>query len=137
MTLANAAAMAFLETNPARGAPIPAGEAVRIWRELACGRCLVLQATDHAGARQVVLVRMGGRSHRPDWSRLTARDMKIVGLASQGVPQKVIAIDLSVAPSTVSQALRSARGRFDLASLAELTRAYRAHAGDIEPASQG
>jgi DNA-binding NarL/FixJ family response regulator len=137
MTPANAAAVPFLEAVPAGAAPVPAGEAVRIWRELAGGQCQVLVATDHAGARHVVLVRRGERDPRLDWSCLSARDTRIVALASRGVPQKVIAIDLRLAASTVSQALRAARDRLGLSSLAELTRAYRAHAGDVHPAPQG
>jgi DNA-binding NarL/FixJ family response regulator len=115
----------IFDVVPADAATVPAEEAARIWRELAGGRCQVLVAADQAGERRVVVALMGD-SPRADWSGLTARERQVVVLASRGVSQKVIAIDLRLGTSTVSQVLRRVRERFGFASLTELTRAFRA-----------
>ncbi len=105
--------------------PLPAGDAVRVWRELAGGRCRVLFAGDRDGARHLVVVVAPG-SPPPAWERLAARDRRIVALAADGVSQKAIALELGLAFSTVSRILREACRSLGLASLAELARAYRA-----------
>ena len=120
-----------LDMVPTDATAVPAQEAARLWRELAGGRCQVLVAADQAGERRVVVALIGD-SPREDWSGLTVRERQVIVLASRGLSQKVIAIDLRLGASTVSQVLCRMRQRFGFASLTELTRAFRAHCGERE-----
>jgi DNA-binding NarL/FixJ family response regulator len=116
---------------PLPGVPVSPDEAARIWRELATGRWRVLAATDRGGARHVAIA-LAAAATTADWSCLCPREQRVVGLASRGVSQKVIGLELRLSPSTVSQVLRGARERLGFASFAQLARAYRANTGAIE-----
>jgi DNA-binding NarL/FixJ family response regulator len=122
---ASAAPALFFGPGPVLSPPLPARDAVHVWRELAGGRCRVLFAADRDGARHLVIAVSPG-APAPEWERLAARDRRIVALAADGVAQKAIAIELGLAFSTVSRILRDARRSLGLANLAELARAYRA-----------
>jgi DNA-binding CsgD family transcriptional regulator len=107
------------------GIPIPRQQAALIWRELAMGRWRIVSAADRAGTRQLAVTRTT-LPIRIDWGCLSAREHRVLALASSGKPQKVIAIELRLSPSTVSQVLRTVRERFALRSFAQLAGAYRA-----------
>jgi DNA-binding NarL/FixJ family response regulator len=116
--------------------PVSPEEAARIWRELATGRWRVLGATDRGGARHVAIA-LAAAATTADWSCLCPREQRVIALASRGVSQKVIGLELRLSPSTVSQVLRGVRDRLGFASFAQLARAYRANAGAIDPPPQG
>lgn len=59
-----------------------------------------------------------------DWDLLTVRELTVVARVCRGTPQKVIALEVGLAQSTVSAALRSARLRVGLGSTADLLAAY-------------
>jgi DNA-binding NarL/FixJ family response regulator len=121
----SALAVPFLDADTRLASPLPARDAVHVWRELAGGRCRVLFAADRDGTRHVFVVLT---SPPPgDWSALGPREIRVVALAAKGCSQKAIALDLGVAFSTVSRILHDARRSLGLASLAELARAYRAN----------
>jgi DNA-binding CsgD family transcriptional regulator len=121
------------------GIPIPPEQAALIWRELAMGQWRIVAAADRAGARHLAVTRIA-LPIQVDWARLTVRERRVVALASRGLSQKLIAIELRLSPSTVSHVLRAVRERFALSSFARLARAYRAreHAcsGGNEPQSR-
>jgi len=100
-------------------------DAETIWRELSTGRWQVLAVADDDGVRHVV-VTPTPQPRAVDWSSLTPRERQVLALASRGVPQKVIAIDLGLSASTVCVALKAARERLGFPSLALLARAYAA-----------
>jgi DNA-binding CsgD family transcriptional regulator len=66
------------------------------------------------------------------WESISVVERSILALTSRGELQKCIAIELGIAPSTVSAALHSARRRLGFASISELTRAFAEH-GCPEP----
>jgi DNA-binding NarL/FixJ family response regulator len=109
-------------------APLPAGVAERVWRELALGRWLVLSAMDLAASRYATLAPVESPAAL-DWRRLSDREQSVVSWAARGFCQKVVALELGLAKSTVSKALRSARERMGFASSVQLLRAWRAAAG--------
>jgi DNA-binding CsgD family transcriptional regulator len=114
-------------------------QAARIWRELATGQWLVVEASDERGMRRLTLARTGRRPLL-DWSRLTRCERRIVDLASRGTPQKVIALELRCSRSSVSEALRRIRDRLGFAHAGDLARAYGVtNAPDVavEPAGEG
>jgi DNA-binding CsgD family transcriptional regulator len=111
--------------SPAARRPLAPEEAARIWRELATGLWRVLAAVDHDGARHLVIGRAA--SQRPvEWERLGFRERRILDLASGGMSQKVIAIEIGRSRSSVCETLRRTRLLLRFASFAELVRAYRA-----------
>jgi len=117
--------------------PARPDQAVRIWRELATGQWLVVDASDERGTRRLTLARAG---HRPllDWSRLTRSEQRIVDLVSRGTPQKVVALELGCSPSRVCETLRGIRARLGFARSGDLARAYRAmHAPDVATGPSG
>ena len=61
-----------------------------------------------------------------DWRVLSARERDVLEMATAGTPQKVIALELGLAPSTICEALRSTRERLGFGTFADLARAYRA-----------
>jgi DNA-binding NarL/FixJ family response regulator len=108
-------------------------DAARIWRELATGRWRVIAATDEQGTRCLTLERTMEEAS-VDWNHLTRCEASLVDLASLGISQKVIALDLNWSSSSVSRALGKVRRRLGFKSLVELCRAYRARQrGDLNP----
>jgi DNA-binding CsgD family transcriptional regulator len=59
-----------------------------------------------------------------DWRALTAREHSVLSMVAAGAAQKVVAIKLRMAPSTVSAALGSARRRLGFPSFGRLVRAF-------------
>jgi DNA-binding CsgD family transcriptional regulator len=59
-----------------------------------------------------------------DWGRLSERERSVLSWAARGVAQKVVALELEIAKSTVSKTLRSARQRIGFASSAQMLRAW-------------
>ena len=108
------------------GVHVPPEEAARIWGQLATGQWGVIAAMDQGGNRHVVL-ELRVSAVPIDWDRLDKRERRVVALASRGLSQKVIAIELRLSAATVSQVLRSVRDRFGFRCLSQLARAYRAH----------
>jgi DNA-binding CsgD family transcriptional regulator len=97
-----------------------ANQIARILREAGVGSRLAL-----ATVRE--LAPPSGRS-AVDWTVLTARQRRILALVSRGRAQKVVALELGLAQSTVSATIRAARLRIGLPSLAHLVCAYAAAA---------
>jgi DNA-binding NarL/FixJ family response regulator len=97
-------------------------EAARIWREIASGQWIVLAGVDAGGLRHAVMSR---DSTKPiDWRVLTTTHRNVLALVEEGFAQKVIAMKLGMAPSTVSAVLASAQKRLGFRSLSQLLRAY-------------
>jgi DNA-binding NarL/FixJ family response regulator len=107
--------------------PLPTGEAERVWRELALGRWVVFSATDLAASRYATLAPVESPAAL-DWRRLSDREQSVLSWAASGFCQKVVALELGLAKSTVSKALRSARERMGFASSVQMLRAWRAAA---------
>ena len=61
-----------------------------------------------------------------DWRTLSGRERDVLEMVTAGTPQKVIALELGLAPSTICEALRSTRERLGFGTFADLARAYRA-----------
>jgi DNA-binding CsgD family transcriptional regulator len=106
----------------APGAPLAPEEAATIWRELALGRWRVVAAMDANGQRHLAIV---PAPPQPviHWRALGARQRYVLALVARGYAQKVIAMKLGMAPSTVSAAFQSARLRLGFPSPSDLVRA--------------
>jgi DNA-binding CsgD family transcriptional regulator len=106
----------------APGTPLSDEEAAVIWRELALGHWTVLAATDSQGVRHVAIE---PASSKPmvAWGALSATQRRVLALIARGLPQKVIAMMLGMAPSSVSSAFQSARVRLGFGTSYELVRA--------------
>ncbi len=105
----------------------PLLEAKRVWRELASGCRVVVSATDVAERRYAALARVESPTAL-DWRRLSQRERSVVSWAARGLSQKVVALELGLATSTVSSTLRSAREHTGFASSIAMLRAWRAAA---------
>jgi DNA-binding NarL/FixJ family response regulator len=101
---------------------IEAFQAARIWSEIASGQWNALAGIDSGGLRYATM----SRSHaKPvDWLALNGLHREVLALMAGGLAQKVIAMKLGLAHSTVSSALGSARRRLGFATLGQLLRAY-------------
>jgi DNA-binding CsgD family transcriptional regulator len=106
----------------APGAPVTQVQAATIWRELALGRWQVLAAMDANGCRHVAIVPAAPKP-MIQWRALSARQRYVLALVARGCAQKVIAMKLGMAPSTVSAAFQSARVRLGFRSPNDLVRA--------------
>jgi DNA-binding CsgD family transcriptional regulator len=104
------------------GPAIDALETRRIWCSMASGHCHTLAAVDTGQTGHVAIRRASGRL--ADWQALSDREREVVALVADGFAQKVIAMKLGLAPTTVSSNLDSARKRLGFASHAQLLRAY-------------
>jgi DNA-binding CsgD family transcriptional regulator len=107
------------------GVPVPHQEAARIWRELALGHWQVLAAVDAEGTRHVAIAPLPKPPIR--WEVLRYRERQVLALAIRGTSQKLIAAELGVAATTVSETLCGARSRLGFLSVADLLRAYEAN----------
>ncbi len=94
----------------------------RIWREIASGRCSSIAGVDAGGMRHTTMRRDCGQP--VDWLALSRLQREVLAFVAGGLPQKVIAMKLGLAPSTVSSVLAAARKRLGFASQAQLLRAY-------------
>ena len=108
------------------GVPVPHPEAARIWRELALGKWQVLAAVDSDGTRYVALAPLAKVA--TPWEVLRYRARQVLTLATRGMSRKVIAAELGVTSTTVTETLRGARIRLGFSCLADLLRAYEANA---------
>ena len=106
----------------APGTPVPDEEAVSIWRELAMGRWEVLAAVDANGRRHLAIVPAAPKPD-VDWHALGARERFVLAHVARGYAQKVIAMKLGMAASTVSAAFQAARVCLGFRSPNELVRA--------------
>jgi|HubBroStandDraft_2_1064218.scaffolds.fasta_scaffold125535_1 DNA-binding CsgD family transcriptional regulator len=124
-TLTDWQSPALAEDSPvfAPGTPVPEEEAVAIWRELALGRWEVLAAVDANGRRHLAIVPAAPKPS-VDWRALGARERYVLALVARGCAQKVIAMKLGMAASTVSAAFQSARIALGFRSPNELVRAW-------------
>jgi DNA-binding NarL/FixJ family response regulator len=98
-------------------------EAIAIWSDLAQGHWQVLGAVDVNGRRHVAIAK-ASRERSIDWNLLTERERQVLDFLAQGTAQKVIALTLGMAPSTVSSAACSARDKLGLDNVHQLVRAY-------------
>jgi DNA-binding CsgD family transcriptional regulator len=81
-------------------------EVARIWREISAGQWSTLTGVDAGGLRHAVMRR---ESAKPvAWPVLNPVQREVLALTASGFPQKVIAMKLGLAPSTVSGALQTA-----------------------------
>jgi DNA-binding NarL/FixJ family response regulator len=106
------------------GALVPREHVARIWQELALGQWRVLAAADAGGMRLVAIAPVQKEAIR--WGALTPRESAVLALAARGTSQKVVAAELGMRRSNVSEALGTARTRLGFASVSELLRAYAA-----------
>jgi DNA-binding NarL/FixJ family response regulator len=117
------------------GLRIDLKEIARIWREIAMGQWSALASVDVGSVSYVAMRRVSCKT--VDWAWLNARQRDVLGLVARGFAQKVIAMKLEMAPSTVSLHLQSARRRLGFASFAQLVRAYCAARDVIEETGRG
>jgi DNA-binding NarL/FixJ family response regulator len=110
-------------------------EIARIWREIAMGHWSALASVDVGNLSYVAVRRVSCKT--VDWAELNARQRDVLGLVARGFAQKVIAMKLRMAPSTVSSHLQSARRRLGFGSFAQLVRAYCAARDVIEETGRG
>jgi DNA-binding CsgD family transcriptional regulator len=113
------------------GVDLDLSEVARIWGELALGSWRAVASVDIGGTSHVAVRRVGAKTI--DWTRLSARQRDVIELSAFGLAQKVVAIKLGLAPSTVSSVLASVKRRFGFATLGHLVRAYGA-SGDTDDA---
>lgn len=108
----------------ADGVSVSPDEVARIWREVALGWWQVLAAADEAGTRYAAIAPL--RKTVIHWKMLQPRERQVLGIAAHGASQKVIASELGLTASRVSNALYTARARLGFGSVADLLRAYEA-----------
>jgi DNA-binding NarL/FixJ family response regulator len=128
----NRAAPSLPEPDPsellwAPGVQAQVAEAVRVWHELAAGAWAV-RATAERGRTRHLLITPATPSQPMQPMAVSALEQRVLRLASRGLSQKAIAIELRMAPSTVSHSLHVIRKRLGFAGLPQLVRAYRAKA---------
>ena len=111
---------AFLSSAP--GSAIDAHLAARTWGEIASCQWDTLTGIDSGGLRYATMSR--GLAKQVDWLALNRGQREVLALMARGFAQKVIAMKLGLAHSTVSSALGSARRRLGFVTLAQLLRAY-------------
>ncbi len=112
------------------GREVEPHEVSRIWSEIAAGQWTTLAGVDAGGLRHAVMSR---HSVRPvDWTLLTKSQLDVLELTASGFPQKVIAMKLGLAPSTMSGTLQRAHKGLGFSSLGQLLRAYCAFKGVID-----
>lgn len=89
----------------------------------------VLRQVGAASRRHIAILTGIGAVQAPapvvDWAGLSPRDRTLVAMACSGTPQKVIALELGISQSTVSEALRATRERLGFRGFTELALAYR------------
>jgi len=119
----------------ADGLRVDLQKVARIWREIASGGWSPLASVDIGAVTYVAMRR--SQSKTVEWWTLGVRERSALGLTAQGLAQKVIAMKLGLAPSTVSGLLRSAHKRLGFTSPGQLLRAYCASRDLIDLAENG
>jgi DNA-binding CsgD family transcriptional regulator len=119
----------------AEGVLVEPQDVTRMWREMAAGQWAAVASVDAPSLTYVTMRRVSGRS--VPWTSLKARERDVLSLVARRVAQKVIAIKLGLAPSTVSAALHSSCSRLGFASFGQLVRAYCATLEVIEETNRG
>jgi DNA-binding CsgD family transcriptional regulator len=104
------------------GREVEPHEVAAVWREIAADQWSTLTGVDAGGLRHAVMSR--GSVRPVDWRLLTKSQRDVLELTANGFPQKVIAVKLGLAPSTLSGALQRAQKRLGVGSLGQLLRAY-------------
>jgi DNA-binding NarL/FixJ family response regulator len=97
--------------------------ALEMWRALVEGRWSLVDHFDSDGKR--LLIVHENPAEAPPVRALTTRERQVAALAAACHPNKLIAYELGLAPSTVSGALASALAKLGLGHRAELVRALR------------
>jgi DNA-binding NarL/FixJ family response regulator len=115
----NGASDSWLKADGIRVEP---QEMARIWREIASEQWSPLASLD-LGAVSYVAMRRAS-SKEVQWARLTEKERGVVDLMAQGFAQKVVAMKLGLAPSSVSSLFRSAHKRLGFRAPFQLLRAY-------------
>jgi DNA-binding CsgD family transcriptional regulator len=105
-----------------RGREVGPDEVGRFWREIAAGQWRTLAGVDACGMRHAVMSCDCAKA--VDWQVLSPMQRDVLALVAGGAPQKVIALKLGMAPSTVSGALQRARKQLAFSSLGQLLRSY-------------
>ncbi len=95
--------------------------ALELWDELVAGRWSLIDRFDSDGRRYLVAHR--NDAHVARLMSLTSREREIVPSALEGRPNKVIAQELSISESTVSEHLSIALAKLNQRSLAALIQA--------------
>jgi hypothetical protein len=106
----------------ADGVAVEPDEVAHIWREIALGNWSPLASVDTDGTSHVAMRRVSDR--RVHWGDLNWVVRDALALAAEGLAQKVIAMKLGMAPSTMSAILNSAYKKLGFTSLGRLLRAY-------------
>lgn len=104
------------------GTPLSDEEAAVIWREVALGHWTVLAAVDSNGVRHVAIEPAASKP-MVAWAALSPTQRQVLVQVARGLAQKVIAMKLGMAPSSVSSAFQSARVRLGFGTSCELVRA--------------
>jgi DNA-binding NarL/FixJ family response regulator len=104
------------------GREVEPREATRIWREIAAGQWSTVAGVDAGGLRHAVMRRDTAKPVA--WAELDEVHRAALALMAGGFAQKVIAMKLGLAASTVSGALKTAHKRLGFRSLGQLLRAY-------------
>jgi DNA-binding CsgD family transcriptional regulator len=97
-------------------------EAIEVWRGLIFGRWSLIDRFERDGRRYLV-------AHRndpdvPDPRALTRRERQVVGFAALGQPNKLIAYELGLSPSTVGVLMARAARKLGARSRTELLKSY-------------
>jgi DNA-binding CsgD family transcriptional regulator len=106
----------------ADGIRVEPQEVACIWREIASEQWSQLALVDVGTVSYVAMRRASSREIQ--WGMLSEKERSVIDLMVQGLAQKVIAMKLGLAPSSVSSLSRSAYKRLGLRSLFQLLRAY-------------
>lgn len=130
------AAVAVARARPAPGerAPSHPDAAIEAWHSLVAGRWTVLDHFDRDGRRYFI-----ARPNAPETGpepRLTERERQVLGALVLGHSNKLIAYELGLHPSTVSNHLASAAAKLGASSRVELVRRARALRRDAGPTSK-
>ncbi len=96
--------------------------AVAEWRGLVDARWTLVDEFQENGRRYVVA--RENRSAAPDFERLTERELQVVGFASLGHSNKLIAYELGIATSTVGVLVSRAMGKLGLSTRKALLAAF-------------
>lgn len=94
--------------------------AVELWRGLVAGRWSLVDRCDSDGRRYYVAHK--NEPQALELRALSERERQVVGYAVQGHPNKLIAYELGLDTSTVSNYLRAARSKLGVRSRTELVR---------------
>jgi len=103
-------------------------DALEAWRALVMGKWSLVDRFDRDGRRYLVAV--PNEMATPDPRALSVRERQALALHAFGYSGKLIAYQLGLAPSTVSQILRRARRKLGLRSLNDVFALFESRAAD-------